>query len=507
MVRRLRTGTVSLASRARGSLADGRGIRHLLVGTGLVGLTVATAYAAASVSGWLAPTYLLLVVVILTAPRGPRLKPKASGASMSVHDPGSFPSGRDLEDIQAPRARIVGELSRNLRGWLARTSSIVGRPAMAGPPIAGNAENVSISPGVSDEPLPDAEAPSASQAEPAEEAQSATLRSDPADSAPPKPRKSRSRSRKAAKTAVEPSVEPAEVTWVRVGPGQFVRSDSLPQGHSPVAAPTTAPAEETPLIVAPAPVEDLFPVSVSTAAEETPLIVAPAPVEDLPPVEAPAPAEVAAVELSPDPETDSIEPIAALPTNPEEVIPPEVIPEADAQAFEDPATLTPPETVACEAAPDVPALASEATTETSTLEDLSTDSSAPEEIDADIPLAEEYGIAPSALVEAEASPEILTPFVPDPMPEVCVVSRPILDRQPGFPVAGQTTGDVSVPVARRRINARPARLAARRAGRPATPRRKAERATGRWRRGSDARHGSDRTCPVRHPWRARSPPG
>ncbi len=503
MVRRLGAGTVFLASRARGSLADGRGIRNLLVGTGLVGLMGATAYAAASVSGWLAPTYLLLVVVILTAPRGPRSNPKVSAASTSVHDPGSLQPGRDLEAVQAEWARIIGELSRNLRGWLGRASSIVGRPAMAGSSIAGNAEGASMSPGGPDEPQPDAETPSLSQAEPIEDTASATLRSDPAASVPPKTRKSRSRSRKAAKTAVEPSVEPAEVTWVRVGPGQFVRSDTLPQEHSPVSAPapaeetpsSEAPAssEETPAIEAPAPFVEILPVSVSTEAVEPPS------------VEAPAPVEVAAVELPSDPETDSIEPIAALPTNPEEDILPEVVPEADAQVPEDPTTIAPPETVACLDVPDVPALASEATTETSTLEDLPTDSSASEENVADNPPAEEYGIAPSALVEAEASPEILANVVPDPMSEARV-SRPGLDRQPEFPVAGQTTGDVCFSVARRRINDRPARLAARRVGRPAAPRREAGEAPGRWRRGSEARRGSDRTALVRQPWRARSPP-
>lgn len=279
------------------------------------------------------------------------------------------------------------------------------------------------------------------------------------------------------------------------------------EAHPPVVEnlPVSTEAVEPPSVEASAPAEELSSVEASAPAEDPSAIEAPAPVVENPSVEALSSAEVAAVELPSDSTTDSIEPDAALPTDPEEIIPPEVVPEADAQAPEDPATIALPETVVLPVVPDVPALASEATSDTSTLEDQPTDSLAIEEIVADVPPAEGYGIAPSALVEAETSPEIFTRFVPDPMPEVCV-SRPSLERPPVFPVVGRTTGDVSFSVARRRINARPARLAARRAGRPASPRRKAGHATGRWRRGSDARHGSDRTRPVRHPWRARSPP-
>jgi hypothetical protein len=44
-----------------------------------------------------------------------------------------------------------------------------------------------------------------------------------------KPRRARGRARKAAKTATEPVLESASVTWIRVGPGKFVRADANSQ--------------------------------------------------------------------------------------------------------------------------------------------------------------------------------------------------------------------------------------------------------------------------------------
>jgi hypothetical protein len=52
---------------------------------------------------------------------------------------------------------------------------------------------------------------------------------DSTSSATAKTRRSRGRARKAAKTVAEPALDSASVTWIRVGPGKFVRADANSQ--------------------------------------------------------------------------------------------------------------------------------------------------------------------------------------------------------------------------------------------------------------------------------------
>ncbi|MHB1560506.1 MAG: hypothetical protein ACYC61_23890, partial [Isosphaeraceae bacterium] len=175
-------------------------VRVGLAGLGLAGLLGATACAVASVSIWLVPAYLLLVVAILTAPRGPRgstaapgslRRPVGIGRSHALAEPGWVPGADRADEAGSPEP-----------------ASDAGADPVP-PEIAGA----------------DADADS----------QPASLRVDPAESAvPTKPRRSRARSRKTAKPAVEPVAEPAPVTWIRVGPGQYVRSDAASQGPTPV---------------------------------------------------------------------------------------------------------------------------------------------------------------------------------------------------------------------------------------------------------------------------------
>ncbi len=321
--RRARVGTTPRPGLAHWSFADGRTIRAVLAGTGLAGLLGATACAVASVSAWLVPAYLLFVVVILAMPRGqrssstaPDLTARTAGADIAEPDLGS--GTRQADGTGSPEPRFAA-----------------GRD-------------------------PDLESDETDDSGPAH------LRLDPAENAIAKPRRSRARSRKTAKSAVEPTVDSAPVTWIRVGPGQYVRSDTVSQGQ--------------------------------------------------PPVEAPAPAEVQAVESAADPATDSPEPATAAPTDTAEATPSADAPEADAPTSEESATDAHPATDVLEAA--IPTPEADAT-EAHPATDLSEPVPTVSEVVADTrPPAEEYGIAPSAF--GTTSPELdpaesRDPVVPDPV--------------------------------------------------------------------------------------------
>ena len=206
--RRFRAGTVPRPGQVLGALADRRRIRAILVGSGLAGLLGATACAVASVSAWLVPVYLLLVVVILAAPRGPRASSLASGSR----------AGSTGTDIAEPD-----------RGSGTDRADGTGLP----------------------EPRPDAGPDPGLATGEADDPETAYLRLDPAATAVPKPRRSRARSRKASKPAAEPADGSAPVTWVRVGPGQYVRSDAMNQGQPPAQTEAQAPVEvEVPAVAA-----------------------------------------------------------------------------------------------------------------------------------------------------------------------------------------------------------------------------------------------------------------
>lgn len=160
---------------------------------GLVGLTAVTSWVVASISVWLVPVYVGAMVLIFAAPRKNPTKPAdetEAGESSSVEDP------------------------------------------IAAEPIEMKTDAV-------DEPATEPPAPEASA------------------EAPPKPRKRRVRARKSAKKgadAAEIAAESGRVTWVRVGPGKFVRS------VAPVVEFVGPPAPETEPEVAqepePAPIAD-----------------------------------------------------------------------------------------------------------------------------------------------------------------------------------------------------------------------------------------------------------
>ncbi len=197
---RSRAGTQIHRGLTRSSAVERRRIvRVALAGTGLAGLLGATACAVASVSIWLVPVYLLLVLAILTAPRGPRGSTAAPGSSRKF--------------VGIGRSHVIAEPGR---------ASGVDRANETGSPEP--VSDAGADPASSDDANANADADSPPT----------SLRSDPAESAvPAKPRRSRARSRKTAKPAVEPAAEAAPVSWIRVGPGQYVRSDAASQGPPP----------------------------------------------------------------------------------------------------------------------------------------------------------------------------------------------------------------------------------------------------------------------------------
>jgi len=365
---RSRAGIGPRPGMAPGSLDDRRGIRAILVGSALAGLLGATACAVASVSAWLAPAYLLLVVVILTAPRGQRVPSKAMGTTSEL--------GESLADRGGSLPPHPVPLPSGARaiGWLLRAGLTIGRRRPISPsPHRGEgarrAGEGSGPPGIAGRPATRASAapdPVVSTAE-SDDAVPGTLRVDSAANAIPKPRKGRARYRKTAKPADSSVPDSAPVTWVRVGPGQYVRSDAINQGQPPVEAP--------------------------------------APSEVPPPVEAPAPAGVQDVATHGDPVTDQSEPATAEPAAQSEVGPAAEVPEADAPASEEPATVAQPET-------DAPVAQVLRTSEGDATEALptandwpATEPSAPEVVPVAESAAEEHGIAPSAFGPMATEPD------------------------------------------------------------------------------------------------------
>ena len=164
--------------------ADGRRPRATWAGLGLVVLVVLTTCAVAWVSVWWVPAYLALMVLIFVTPQG-RCQPARAS------EPGEESAGVVLTDLGNSAAnRSCG------RGWITTTSS-----------------------------------PSWSQVQqPASRPPNQRVSAlDSASSGTAKPRRGRGRARKAAKTAAEPAPDSAPVTWIRVGPGKFVRADANSQ--------------------------------------------------------------------------------------------------------------------------------------------------------------------------------------------------------------------------------------------------------------------------------------
>ena len=164
------------------------------VGLGLVVLVVLTTSAVAWVAVWWVPPYLALMVLIFVTPRRPR-------QPVLPREPG---------DVSADV--ITSDPTNNLR--LDRTAD--------GEYIPFTVKLTSVR--LVGESIPE----------------SAGGCTDSTNSGITKPRRSRIRARRVAKTAAEPLPEFVPATWIRVGPGKFVRADA--HSHSVDQANTEEPS-------------------------------------------------------------------------------------------------------------------------------------------------------------------------------------------------------------------------------------------------------------------------
>jgi hypothetical protein len=264
----------------------------MVVLAGLMGLT---SWVVASVSTWLVPVYVTAMVLIFVIPRAQHPE--------------------DAERDGDNRALDVGE------DGAARASG----PASSSP-----------------DPT-DAVIPLASGS-----AQASASTTDLSNSTAAKPRRARARARKPAKAGAEAAVAPAPATWIRVGPGKFVRADSQDQVASTAeGSPQDSTSEAT------------VPETETVAATITEPVLADVPVQvDLPEPglssDIPAPSEEPVTVADPQPDS----PVTAL------------APEADEAREESNPLALPEASVLDQVSPDDPLV--------------------PE------PATEEYGIAPSA---------------------------------------------------------------------------------------------------------------
>jgi hypothetical protein len=167
----------------------------------LVGLT---AWVVASVSVWMAPAYLALMVLIFVTPMGRRPSKSAPEPGAESIGVGDTEIGQSLRVDRAAGAddnRPAVELDSGLAADEAATE-----------PLG---------------PIPDS-----------------------AGSGGAKPKRGRARARKAAKTAAEPASDSPPVTWIRIGPGKFVRADATIPAIDPTPVEEVA-AEAVPATDAP----------------------------------------------------------------------------------------------------------------------------------------------------------------------------------------------------------------------------------------------------------------
>ncbi len=197
---------------------DGSQPKAARVGLGLVALVILTSSAVASVSVWWVPAYLALMVLIFVTPQRHR---------------------------QPVQGRKPSEISANLEA-------------------SDFAEELAIDRMAEGEQIPIAvrwpSVLSADESSP----ESVNSRTDTTGTGGMKPRRSRSRVRKVAKSTTDPVPEFTPATWIQVRPGKFVRADTLVHtiGKAKTGDPSADPppftdefAEVTAALTAPAVVQ------------------------------------------------------------------------------------------------------------------------------------------------------------------------------------------------------------------------------------------------------------
>jgi hypothetical protein len=160
---------------------DGSQPRAARVGLGLVALVVLTSIAVAWVSVWWVPAYLTLMVVIFVTPQRHR---------------------------QPVLRRELGDVSANVVPTIFANEQRVNQVA--------DGEQIPLGTGWTSVLSVDESSP-----------ESADLCTDSTSFGGTKLRRSRSRARKMAKSAAEVVPELTSAIWIRVGPGKFVRADTL----------------------------------------------------------------------------------------------------------------------------------------------------------------------------------------------------------------------------------------------------------------------------------------
>jgi hypothetical protein len=150
---------------------------------GLVVLTAVTSLVVATISVWLVPVYMTAMVLIFAAPRSSR----PTGAATKAEETPAAPP----KDVVPPRA-----------------DGVEGKPVEETPEVV-------VDPPASTEAV---------------------------EPAPAKPRKRRAKARRGGKAAQAAEAAASEPTWIRVGPGKFVRADGQ---AAPADAETPTGAETT----------------------------------------------------------------------------------------------------------------------------------------------------------------------------------------------------------------------------------------------------------------------
>jgi hypothetical protein len=171
----------------RSRSAHRRRLNLAWAGIAFLALVVLTACVVASVSIWLLPAYMALLVVIFVVPHRPRLAKRDDHRLLCSSDVDATPldHGAGAQESAAVEHHVgaASESEREVGEW-------------------------AVDSGVSS---------------PEQVSSEAARR-----------RRGRGRARKAARTGAEPVLDTGTVTWIRVGPGKFVRADARSHVGDPV---------------------------------------------------------------------------------------------------------------------------------------------------------------------------------------------------------------------------------------------------------------------------------
>jgi hypothetical protein len=268
----------------------------------------------------------------------------------------------------------------------------LGEPEPAGEPAGVSADRASEA---TSSTSSGADSPGATTLEVDGSPEASAAGAKPPGSSTPKRRRTRGQGRKPVKPGPEPAVTTSPATWIRIGPGKFVRADSQDQGCAPAPV-THAPSEAAEASIEaksspPDLVEETNPNAVSTA------------------VHVPNSADLNESGPSPEHETPSEEPAAIADPEPGSSVVALVL-KADVGRQESDSTAA-PATIAIDKDPPADSIdvGRQESDSTAALATIAIDEDSPADSIVAEPVTEEYGIAPSAfgpsLLEASLEQE------------------------------------------------------------------------------------------------------